>query len=132
MLHLTKVAFGCPSLERLIEVMAARKAEGGPIVTTRNRPTRHGEIIGGSLYWIIRHHLVARQVIRGFSEWEARRWRIELDPDLVLVVPQPRRAHQGWRYLEDGDAPPDLGNAGGGAAAMPPDLLGELARLGLV
>lgn len=132
MLHLTKVAFGCATLDALVAAMERRRADGGPLVTTRNRPIRHAEVIGGSLYWIIKHQLVARQEITGFSEWQDRRWRIELAPDLILVVPVPRRAHQGWRYLAAADAPADLAGAAVGITDLPPELLGNLARLGLV
>jgi len=44
----------------------------------------------------------------------------------------PRRAHQGWRYLEETDAPGDLGDGLSEADMMPAEMLGELARLGLV
>ena len=40
--------------------------------------------------------------------------------------------HQGWRYLEDQDAPIDLGDGAEGAAALPPALIGRLAELGLI
>ena len=49
------------------------------------------------------------------------------------VQTTPRRAHQGWRYLEEKDAPPDLDIEGADARdAMPPQLLGELMKMGLV
>ena len=99
-MNITKVAFGCSSLEILQERIAARAENEVAVVTTRNRPTRHAEVVGGSLFWIIKHHLVARQTILGFAEVEnEKRWRILLDAKLVLVHSQPRRAHQGWRYL---------------------------------
>ena len=44
---------------------------------------------------------------------------------------KPRRAHQGWRYLEAVDAPADLGEGGGGDL-LPGHIAGELARLGLI
>jgi hypothetical protein len=50
---------------------------------------------------------------------------------LVDVHPKPKRAHQGWRYLEEIDAPADLAD-GESAALLPPSMAGELAKLGLV
>jgi hypothetical protein len=57
---------------------------------------------------------------------------IYLEPRLVLVQARPKRAHQGWRYLEGADAPTDLGEAGAGIAELPPALVGELAAMGLI
>ena len=113
-LHLTKIAFqseGPASLRAWLESHADEAR-----LTTRYLPKRLDEMTGGSLYWIHGHALVGRSPLLGFQE-----------------TGLPKRAHQGWRYLEDKDAPPDLG---GGEAddldAMPPALLGELTRLGLV
>jgi hypothetical protein len=50
----------------------------------------------------------------------------------VLVQARPKRAHQGWRYLEAADAPVDLGGDGTGVEAMPAELIGKLAELGLI
>lgn len=132
-LHITKVAFGAPSLDHLAERLKAR-AEAGPVfLTTRYLPKRHEEIAGqGSLFWIIKHQLVARSPILGFGEAEGGRVAIHIDPALVLVHARPKRAHQGWRYLEDKDAPVDLGDGAEGAASLPPALIGRLAELGLI
>ncbi len=130
-LHLTKVAFGTTGVEHLRERLADRGRLGPVALTTRYLPKRHEEIAGaGSLFWIFKHQLVARSPILGFAEAEGGRTAILLDPELVLVAPQPKRAHQGWRYLEDKDAPADLGT--GDMASLPPELAGKLAELGLV
>ncbi|MGN6271098.1 MAG: DUF1489 family protein [Sphingomonas sp.] len=132
-LHITKVAFGASSLDHLVERLKAR-AEAGPVfLTTRYLPKRHEEIGGqGSLYWIIKHQLVARSPILGFGEAEGGRIAIHIDPALVLVQARPKRAHQGWRYLEANDAPADLGSSAGGVAELPPALIGKLAELALI
>lgn len=132
-LNITKIAFGCASLDILAERIAARAENEVAVVTTRYRPTRHEELIGGSLYWIIKHQLVARQEILGFEEIEGeKRWRILLDSKLVPVITRPRRAHQGWRYLKGTDAPRDLAGGGDGMEELPPALLGELSAVGLI
>jgi hypothetical protein len=132
-LHLTKVAFGAASLDHLSARLAERAAAGPLFLTTRYLPKRHEEVSGrGSLYWIIRHQLVARSPIAGFGEAEGGRVAIHLLPDLVLVAARPRRAHQGWRYLEEADAPADLAGAAEGIAAMPPALVGKLSELALI
>ncbi|WP_174296916.1 DUF1489 family protein [Sphingomonas bacterium] len=142
MLHLTKVAFGATSLDHLTERLAGRAAEGALFLTTRYLPKRHVEIAGpdleegGSLFWIIRHQLVARSRIERFGAIEGGadggRVAIHLDPALVLVQVRPKRAHQGWRYLEHADAPVDLGDAAAGLADMPAAMVGALAELALI
>lgn len=131
-LNLTKVAVGCASLDVLAERVAARSRDGVASITTRYRPTRHAELIGGSLYWIIRHQLVGRQQILGFEEIaDAKRWMIHLEARLIAVQPRPRRAHQGWRYLKTSEVPTDLG-ALGDADDLPPEMLGALSSLALI
>src|SRR3546814_14067991 len=63
---------------------------------------------GGSLYWILNHRIIGRSPLLGFTDAPGGRIWIRLEPRLISVRPQVRRAHQGWRYLADEDAPPDL------------------------
>lgn len=132
-LHLTKVAFGVVSLDQFVERWKAREGDPPYELGTRYLPKRWEKIAGqGSLYWILKHQLVARSPIVGFGELPGGRVAIRLDPRLVLVQAQPKRAHQGWRYLEDVDAPVDLGAGSEGVGALPPDLVGRLADLALI
>jgi hypothetical protein len=131
-LHLSKVAFACASLDALAERQRARLADGVVPLVTRFMPKRADELVGGSLYWILKHRLLARQLICGFATGEDGRAIIGLDPLLVRVRAMPKRAHQGWRYLDAADAPPDLDGEPDGLDALPPALLGRLAGLALV
>ncbi len=126
-LSMTKIAYRSGSIDNL-----RRWVEAGPdaLMTTRYLPKRHEEMIGGSLYWIIEHAIVARSEIRGFEQRPDGRWTIRLAPRLVLVHPRAKRAHQGWRYLEESDAPEDLAE-GETAVALPGRLVRELSKLGL-
>jgi hypothetical protein len=130
MLHLTKVAFGCTSLEHLAERLELR----GDLVllTTRYRPKRYEEIIGGSLFWILKHKLVGRSEIVAFDDAEGGKTDIVIKARVIATVAQPKRAHQGWRYLEAANAPRDLGEGAEGADELPPALAGELAAMGLI
>ena len=127
-LSMTKIAYRSGSLDNL-----RRWVEAGPeaLMTTRYLPKRHEEMIGGSLYWIIEHAIVARSEILGFAQREDRRWTIRLAPKLILVHPRAKRAHQGWRYLEEKNAPPDLAEGEIASDAMPGRLVRELSKLGL-
>ena len=135
-LHLTKVAYGAQSLEDMRGWFATRGDEA--FLTTRYLPKRHAEIVpangeaGGSLFWIYKHQLVMRSPILRFEEAEGGKTHIVIATRLIDVHPRPKRAHQGWRYLEEADAPSDLGEAEIADEAIPAKLAGELARLGLV
>lgn len=131
-LHITKIAFGSESPETLRAWLESHRDQGEARMTTRYLPKRVAEMDGGSLYWIHGHMLVGRSPILGFQETGQGRHWIRLEPRLIPVRAAPKRAHQGWRYLEDKDAPADLDGAVGDMDAMPPAMLGELARLGLV
>ncbi len=134
MLHLTKVAYGCTSLADLTERVARRAAvEGQMFMTTRYLPKRHAEILGGgSLFWIIKHQLVARAVIMNFTQNAEGRMDIMLEPRVIPVRPIPRRAHQGWRYLEGADAPSDLIDGSLEGDILPAGLISELSDLSLI
>jgi hypothetical protein len=130
-LHLTKVAFACRDLEALRERVARRADSGIMRIATRMRPKRAAELIGGSLYWIVKHRLIACQQILRFDDREDGRIDIVCSAELVTVSPMPRRAHQGWRYLEEADAPSSESD-GSGLAELPAQLYGRLAALALV
>lgn len=128
-LSMTKVAYGAQSLA---EVHGWFQSRGDVArLTTRNRPKRADEMIGGSVYWILKHQLVARSEILGFEDAPDGRTEIVIAARLIDVHPKPKRAHQGWRYLEEADCPGDLAD-GEHADMLPPSLAGELAKLGLV
>lgn len=134
MLHLTKVAAGCRDVETLVARQRDYWGEEAASLT-RFMPKRADELIGGSLYWIIGHRLVARQQILGIAMVETpwgMKCRIALQPGPVAVQVVPCRAHQGWRYLAAEAAPPDLADAVGDAEALPVGMLRELQSLWLI
>jgi len=130
---MSKVAVGCASFEALCRRQEARLAGGVVPIVTRFMPKRAEELVGGSIYWIVKHRLTARQTILGFAEREAdRRTIIRLDPNLVPVRARPKRAHQGWRYLAAADAPADFDGDDEGLALLPPGLVVKLSALALI
>ena len=130
-LHLTKVAFACSDLDVLQARVAARAIDGVIRVPTRMRPKRAAELIGGRLYWIVKHRIIAGVEIQRFEDREDGRIDIVCSAELVTVAPKPRRAHQGWRYLEEADAP-SIDCDASGVGELPPQLYGRLAALALV
>lgn len=141
-LHLIKLCVGCDSVEDLTEwlddlVKRRKKSGESPEYghVTRMVPKRIPELLaGGSLYWVIKGTVQCRQKlidIRPFVDKDGiGRCRIMMDTRLIRTEWQPRRPFQGWRYLEDADAPRDL-KAGRGGDDLPPALRAELAELGL-
>ena len=139
MLHLTKTAVKCAHVGALEERNAGRREvwEGRFAVPifTRYRPTRHAELVGGSLYWIVAHVLTVRQEILAIEEVgtaEGKRCRIWLADEMIPVQPRRKRAHQGWRYLEHARRPDDLLGGPAELGDMPQSLVRELAGLGLL
>lgn len=132
-LNMTRIAFGAESHAHLRQRLEAHASIGEVRLTTRYLPKRHEEMVGGSLYWILNHSLIGRSPLIGFMDnGEGRTW-IRLRPELIAVRTIPKRAHQGWRYLETKDAPPDLGAVDAdGLDEMPAQMLGELMKIGLV
>ena len=128
-LHLTKVAFSCASVETLERRVASRAVGGELRVATRMRPKRHAELIGGNLYWIVKHRLVAQNRILRFEDRKDGRIDIVCSAEFHAITPVPRRAHQGWRYFESGPLPESDDT---GIAELPPQLYGKLASLALV
>ncbi len=140
-LHLIKLCVGCDSIDDLKEWIELRMAEkrraGEPLEhhhVTRMVPRRIAELIdGGSLYWVIKGNVQARQRlldVRPFVDNEGiGRCRLVLEPKVVPTDWQPKRPFQGWRYFPESDAPADFRRRRGGG--LPPELNAELAQLGL-
>jgi hypothetical protein len=133
-LHLIKLCVGCDTVEELLDWRKAARGAGQPwILRTRQTPKRAAELVeGGSLYRVYKGLILSRQQIlevNTVGDGQARRCEVTLADQVVLTAPTPRRAFQGWRYLEPADAPADLG-AAGEAAALPPELARRLREIG--
>jgi hypothetical protein len=143
-LHLIKLCVGVDSIRELDEWIKERMAQKKKkkesvehIHTTRMMPTQKEALLnGGSLYWVIKGVVSCRQKLidlRQFTDKEGiKRCRIVMEPKLVPVLPKPRSAFQGWRYLKANEAPADLAEGAKGAAAMSEEMRRELHELGLL
>jgi hypothetical protein len=112
-LHMIKLVVGAATIEDLVAWRARNAAEGAPwILRTRMTPKRAGELVdGGSVYRVFTGVILCRLSILAVNtvgEGVTARCEVTLSDDVVRVAPTPRRAFQGWRYLEARDAPPDL------------------------
>ena len=137
-LHLIKLSVGSESVASLAKwqaTKAAQSKDGLPRHVTRMWPRRKAELLdGGSIYWVIRGFIRARQRIVRLDEADlgdgVRRCAIVLDPALVSTATTPRRPFQGWRYLRAADAPVDLTQEGT-EGDLSPQLLAALAEIGV-
>lgn len=128
-LHMIKLAVGVPDVEWLEK----RASKGVPLVVhTRMTPKRAPEMEdGGSLYWVVKGSIMARQPIMDITtigEGRDSRCEITLEPKVIRVSPTVRRAFQGWRYFEPKDVPVDLDVIDTGET--PPELAAMLRDLG--
>lgn len=135
MIHLIKLAVGCDGIDMLKRYQSQRLHDFGEVFHfTRMTPKRDEELTdGGSIFWVIRGHVCARQrvlAIRPDTDEEGQaRCRLILDPEVVEVVSRPVKAFQGWRYLKPEEAPADHLM---GETEPPPEMAAELRRLGLL
>ncbi len=139
MTHLIKLSVGSES----VETMAAwqdharlKWTDKQPRHVTRMWPKREAEILnGGSIFWVIKGVVQARQAILRLDEVIGedgiRRCGIVLDRRIVRVEATPKRAFQGWRYLKPEDAPSDLKTGRLKEDRLPPELQSALAEIGV-
>ena len=144
LLHLLKLCVGIDGVDQLAQAQASRlarlvKAGEEPRLRhlTRHGPLRTREILdGGSIYWIIRGFVQVRQRILAIDRLRppegGKHCALVLDAVLIRTRLQPRRPHQGWRYLEPADAPAELDPWPAGVDDLPAELAAQLRRLGLL
>ena len=138
--HILKLSVGTESVEDLARWQRraqVRTADDRPRHVTRMWPRREAEIVaGGSIYWVIRGVVLARQRVVRLDEVVredgVRRCGLVLDPELVRTEPQPRRPFQGWRYLSPADAPRDVRPGRDSEAPLPPGLAAALSEIGVL
>ena len=112
-LHMIKLVVGASTIEDMVAWHAAYRGVGQPwIMNTRMTPKRAEELVdGGSLYRVFKGVILCRQsilAVERVGEGVTARCEVTLSDQIVRVAPTPRRAFQGWRYLDPQDAPPDL------------------------
>jgi hypothetical protein len=143
--HLIKLAVGIESIDHLRarqkqRIEERKAAWDGKVlrILTRNTPRRADELTaeGGSLFWVIKGRILVRQKITSVEAATGQdgtpRCAIHLDPKLVRVRPGRSRPFQGWRYLEDDNAPADLPAGAEEKVEPPAEMAEELRELGLI
>jgi len=135
--NLVKLCVGTDRVEELLDWQQGQSWPGGhPVHVTRMWPKRADELLaGGSLYWVFRGVMLARQRLVALEEVRGgdgiRRCALVLEAEVIRTAGAPRRPFQGWRYLEPADAPHDLVPGRAFEAALPDQLARALADIGL-
>lgn len=141
--NLIKTAAGLQEIDQLIARQAPNifKYHGthATWAYTRYSPKRAAEILesGGSIYWIFKNRIQVRQKILGFVvvEEDNDTWcKIVVEPRLYKTLSTPKKAIQGWRYLEGKSVPADRGvyTSGSEDGEPPQEMADELRKLGLL
>ena len=139
-IHLVKLSVGTQTIEDLENWQKSPMCQGPdglPCHVTRMWPKRESEILnGGSIYWVIKGIILCRQPILRLDEVIGadgiRRCAIVLKPGLIRTTPAPKRAFQGWRYLNPQEAPLDLKEGREQDDVLPASLAGALADIGVL
>lgn len=144
-LHLVKLCVGADEVADLGAWQKARSAERRaegldprPRHVTRMPPRRADELLaGGSLFWVFRGVIRARQRLLAIDpiicDDGLTRYELVLDAKLTPTEPVSRRPFQGWRYLSPADAPADLDlGMAKKAAGLPLALREAVAEYGVV
>ena len=138
-INILKLCVGAESVEDLLDWQKSQRTRwpaGMAVHVTRMWPKREAEVTaGGSLYWVIKGVVLARQRILRLEEVFGadgiRRCALVLDADVIRTEPAPRRPFQGWRYLEPAESPRDLPKGRAKEETLPPELARALADIGL-
>ena len=137
--HLKKLAVGIDSVKNLKIRQKIIFNEYNKIIhVTRNTPKKKDDLIAkGSMYWVIKRRVLVRQKIKDINlvirNDGSKGCEIELDSELIKVIPTPMRPFQGWRYYSSEDVPADLSlNVNNdNEEALTDELNAELIKLGL-
>jgi hypothetical protein len=139
MINLLKLCVGADSVEDLLDWQTTQRPNwpaGQAFHVTRMWPKREAELVdGGSLYWVIKGVILARQRLVDLKEVNLGdgipRCALVLDAEVIRTEAAPRRPFQGWRYLDPKDSPRDLMKGREREQALPPALEQALAEIGL-
>lgn len=137
-LNIIKLCVGAESVEDLVQWHEEHRHLWAPGTTehvTRMWPRREAEVLEGSLYWVIKGAVLARQRLLALEPRQGadgiNRCALVLEAQVIRTEAAPRRPFQGWRYLDPAETPRDLPAARARDDDLPPALAMALAEIGL-
>tara|TARA_Y100001970_G_scaffold23408_1_gene27463 strand:+ start:1738 stop:2160 length:423 start_codon:yes stop_codon:yes gene_type:complete len=138
-IHLKKLCVGAIDVRDLSNRQSyIRQKYNETIHITRMFPKKYNELLdGGSIYWVFKSYIRARQNIIGIDriigDDNIKRCKILLSKEIMLTYPKKTRPFQGWRYLQNKDVPKDHGVYDpNNFDNSNEELISELNKLGLV
>jgi len=138
LLHLIKLSVGTEDVDGLAAWQSHQRARTGRAYhRTRMTPRRREEVLdGGSIYWVIKGQILARQRLLDIEAVVDDQGRADnhliLDEKLFRTVPRAHRPFQGWRYFAPADVPRDMESLGAGLDGIPAKMAADLHELGLL
>ena len=119
--NIVKLAVGVQSVEELALIQrrflnhVGNHENNGFYHSTKLMPKQHEAIVkSGSLYWVIKGVICARQKIVAITKQEdpdgIKRCKIFLNDSIIKTTPIRKRPFQGWRYLKKNRTPEDIVN----------------------
>ena len=143
--NIVKLAVGVKSVEELSLIQRQFLKQAGDHKTngfyhsTKLMPKKHEAIVkSGSLYWVIKGVICARQKIVAITKQEdtdvIKRCKIFLNDTIIKTTPIRKRPFQGWRYLKKNKTPADLADPVTGTFEddIPLDIQQQLLEVGLL
>ena len=117
--NIVKLAVGVQSVEELVLIQKrflnqpGAQTSKGFYHSTKLMPKKHEAIVkSGSLYWVIKGVICARQKILSITKQEdpdgIKRCKIFLDNSIIKTAPVRKKPFQGWRYLKKNRTPADI------------------------
>ena len=144
-INIVKLAVGVKSVEELALIQRRFLSHGGAHAnngfyhSTKLMPKKHEAIVeSGSLYWVIKGVICARQKIVAITKDEdsdgIKRCKIFLDDTIIKTTPMRKKPFQGWRYLKKNRTPADIIDPVTGTFEddIPLDVQQQLLEVGLL
>ena len=136
--NLVKLCVGATTVSELYYSQQRRLETTGFVShVTRMWPKRAKELVsGGSIYWVFRGLILARQEIVEMKEIlgqdKIRRCSLILNHEIFRTEPRPKKPFQGWRYLTPEHAPKDICKFQSEETEIPYHMQLELSKLGVL
>ena len=143
--NIVKLAVGVKSVEELALIQRQFLSQGGIHASdgfyhsTKLMPKKHEAIVkSGSLYWVIKGVICARQKIVAITKDEdldgIKRCKIFLDDTIIKTTPMRKKPFQGWRYLKKNRTPADIADPVTGTFEddIPLEVQQQLLEVGLL
>ena len=144
-INIVKLAVGVKSVEELALIQRRFLSHGGVHAnngfyhSTKLMPKKHEAIVkSGSLYWVIKGVICARQKIVAITKDEdsdgIKRCKIFLDDIIIKTTPMRKKPFQGWRYLKKNRTPADIADPVTGTFEddIPLEVQQQLLEVGLL